>query len=92
MRIWGVAFKLIIIHKVCKKYVSRVRLVHNRRKMFEDEAISAAVATAKERISFPALKEEQIQIIRHIVNGKSCLCALPTGFGKVFAFMLRQLF
>lgn len=54
--------------------------------MFEDEAISTAVATAKGHISLPDLKDEQMQIIRHIVNGKSCLCVLPTGFGKSVCF------
>ena len=67
-------------------------MVHNRRKMFEDEAISAVVATAKERISLLALKEEQIQIIRDIVNGKAVWVFYSLVLGKVFAFMLRQLF
>ena len=61
-------------------------------KMYEIGAIKQVFQRLKDGYLLPdELKEEQLDIISRVCNGKHVLGVLPTGFGKSLTFVLAPI-
>ena len=53
--------------------------------------IHQCIQLSGKKLSFPHIKEEQLQVVKAFVEGKDVFVSLPTGAGKSLCFALLPL-
>ena len=54
--------------------------------MDRDRLASRSILSAAEKLGYPVLKTEQLEVLLHFVQGRDVFAVLPTGFGKSLCY------